>query len=150
MVNVPHPEGLPQNPSVRHEPSDANFSWIMGIGIASLVLAVLIHWGLLGALFGYINYQAEIKKSTFPLAEDQKAVLPKQPRLEAIDRMATRQGVGNSERQPPSEAELNSYGSTSEEGYVRIPIDRAMKLMESELPIRKEKSENRGQQGAKR
>jgi hypothetical protein len=151
MVDAPHTEsGQPHNPSVRHEPTDANFRWIMCIGVASLVLAVLIHWGLLEALFGYCAYQARIKESTFPLAEGQKQELPRQPLLEPLERLAPRGEVRAPARQPPEENQLDRYGPTPEEGYVRIPINRAMRLVEDQLPVEKQKTQKRGSQGEKR
>ncbi len=42
------------------------------------------------------------------------------------------------ERQASREEILNSYGPTTEEGFVHIPIERAMKMLENKLPARAE------------
>jgi hypothetical protein len=42
------------------------------------------------------------------------------------------------ERQAAREDLLNRYGTTREEGFVHIPVGRAMTLLENKLPARKE------------
>jgi hypothetical protein len=65
--------------------------------------------------------------------------LPPEPRLEQLDRMA-----GNTENSDVSkslaakEKVLNSFGPTTEKGFVHIPIQQAMKAVAGKLPARKE------------
>ena len=87
MVDTPHPDGQATNPAVSHERSDAYFGWIIGIGLGSLGVAVLIHVGLLWFFRDYARYQEKIKESQFPLQAGQGKVLPREPRLERIDRV---------------------------------------------------------------
>jgi hypothetical protein len=137
MPETAHPDGQLENPSVHHEASDANTRWILIFGGGVLITAVIIHGLVLWFFFNREDSEARAKKSSFPLAPKASQDLPPAPRLEQLDR---REPIGISilqERRAESAAELNSYGSTSEKGYVRIPIDRAMKLVLDKLPARK-------------
>ena len=136
MVEIRHADGRIEHPSVQHERSDAGFRWIAGLGIAALLTAALI-FGLVWWFFtAYGSYQARIKKSPYPLASGAANPLPAQPRLEQINRSKGLDDVGISERLAEKEDLLQRYGPTAEKGYVHIPIDRAISLLENKLPAR--------------
>jgi hypothetical protein len=128
------------NPEVRYEPSDARFKPIFLILVAALVLGVLIHLALWWFFHDYRNYQARIKKSPFPLAPGPSTALPRGPRLEQINRLAEIETGDVYERLAVKEEVLRTYGQTSEKGFVRIPIEQAMKHLENKLPARAQPS----------
>jgi hypothetical protein len=137
---IRHPDGRIEHPSVRYEPSDAKFGWILGIIIVAIVLAVIIHLALWQFLVHKRAVEDEAKRSNFPLAPGTTTPLPARPRLEQIDRLEGAPGVNASEHEADNLRILNSYGPTSDEGFVRVPIDGAMKyLIEyKKLPARPE------------
>jgi hypothetical protein len=138
MADVPHPDGELKNSSVHQEPSDVNWRWILIAGGVFLAIAVLIHAGMWWYFTSRERSEARAKRSTFPLAAGQADTPPPEPRLEQIDRMAGNEKPNVTERRAAAASELSSYGSTSEKGYVRIPIDRAMKLVLRQLRAREE------------
>ena len=135
------------NPSVQHERTDLDAVWIFGLAAGFLVLAIVIYAALWWLFNHYAQYHASIKQSAFPLAEE-KAALPPTPRLEEIDRMAGFERSNVYVREAAKEAVRDAYGATEEKGYVRIPVQRAMKLLENRLPARTQPGQDqRRQQG---
>jgi hypothetical protein len=128
------PEGL-LHPEIRTEPTDARFNWIFGIIIASAVMSVIILASVWGLFYHYRAYEAAIKRSQFPLAPSGNRPLPPQPRLEQINRMGGIEKGNVYRREERKEAILDSYGS-ADDGYVHIPIDRAMEYIAGKLPAR--------------
>jgi hypothetical protein len=137
-AEIRYPDGRIEHPAVRFERSDVNFGWIMSILIVSICLATLMFLALLWFFHNYRDYQAAIKKSPFPLAPTQSQALPPEPRLEPLDRVHGIETSNAYERQAAKEETLNHYGRTAEPGFVHIPIDRAMTVLEKKLPVRKE------------
>jgi hypothetical protein len=135
---IPQQDGRLEHPTVHYEPSDANFNWILFILLVALALAALILYLIAVFFFNYAGYEANIKKSNFPLAPSPSTALPPSPRLEPIDRLEDIQKSKVFERQAGEESTLNTLGPTEDRGYVHISIDRAMQLLEGKLPVRKE------------
>ena len=135
---IRHPDGRIEHPTVRSEPSDASFGPIAAILVVALVLGVAIHYSLWRYLVNSRQAQAELKRSNFPLAPGTTTPLPAGPRLEQIDRLEGVPGVTMYEREADNLRILKSYGPTMEEGYVRVPIDRAMQYLveNKKLPAR--------------
>ena len=75
-----------------------------------------------------------------PAASQPSTALPAEPRLEQIDRQEGMESANAYEIEASKLATLNSYGPTGEEGFVHIPIGRALELLEGKLPARKEPS----------
>jgi hypothetical protein len=132
----PQSNGQPQHPEVRYEHSDANFRAILFIILGTMALAVVIQMAVLAFFYDYRDSQADIKKSPYPLAPTPSTALPAEPRLEQVDRLAGVETPNVYERMESKEKILNSYGDTPEKGFVHIPIDKAMKLLENKLPAR--------------
>src|SRR5437870_11272418 len=114
-----------EHPSVRHERSDASFGWVLGLSIVALCLGVVILVVLLSFFYRYRDYQAALKRSPYPLAPTPHEELPPQPRLEQLDRLNGSDTSNGHERQTSKEGILNRYGSTSDEGFIHIPISQA-------------------------
>lgn len=140
---IRHPDGRIEHPDVRHEPTDANFRWILFILIGgTVVTAILI--GLVTVLFNVTNNQlAESRKSPFPLAPTPKQPLPAEPRLEQLDRMSKNTLPEVYRQQQANMEALFSYGPGEEKGFVHIPIDKAMKLLANKLPAQSSTQQQR-------
>jgi len=126
------------NPSVRYEKSDASFNWVMITIILAALAGLAIFAGVLVFLRGYAAHQGKIKESPFPLAAEPSRSLPPEPRLEQIDRVAEIETPNVRERLAAREEALRRYGRTEEKGFVHIPIERAMGMLENKLPARAE------------
>jgi hypothetical protein len=130
----PPPGGL-QHTAVRFEPSDAKFRWIFGIILGAIVVAVVIHVAVWGFFESRRDREATVKRSDFPLAPASSEALPPQPRLEQLNRIERIEKGNVYLREEQKEWTLDSYGPAGE-GYVHIPIDRAMDLLADKLPVR--------------
>jgi hypothetical protein len=137
MVEETHqPDGREEHPSVRYERTDASYRAIVLVILAALALGALIHAAVMAFFLDYRTYQDGVKKSPYPLAPTPSAALPAEPRLEQIDRLGGVDKMDIYERMKSSEWALDSYGDTPEEGFVHIPVERAMRLLEGKLPAR--------------
>jgi hypothetical protein len=135
---IHHPDGRIEHPSVRYERSDANFRWILGIILGAMVFAAVVHYLVLVFVQGYAGYEDKAKKSPYPLAPGPSTRLPREPRLEQLDRTAGIESPDVYRREAAKEDILNTYGPTETEDFVHIPIDQAMTLAlrENYLPVR--------------
>jgi hypothetical protein len=133
-----HGDGHLENPTVRFEPRDVDVGWVLLVLVVALILGVIVLAGVLQLFYEYRAYHARIKASPFPLAPTPSMDLPPEPRLEMLDLMEGIQRPNVYLRELTKEEVLNSIGPTSEEGFVHIPIDRAMSLLADKLPARAE------------
>jgi hypothetical protein len=133
---IVHAEGQVAHPEIRYETSDLNFRWILGILIGAMVFGMIIQLAVWDFFSDYRAVQAEVKKSPFPLAPAPTDTLPPEPRLEQLDRLEEALASTAAAREATELSILNSYGPTSEEDYVHVPIDRAMKLVQKQLRSR--------------
>jgi hypothetical protein len=133
-------ETITEHPLVRYEKTDVNFRWIVGLILGAIVFVALVQYVVLVFVEDYKEYQAEVKKSPYPLAPGPSNVLPTEPRLEQIDRLEGFQRGDVYEREMSKEAILNSYGPTSDQGFIHIPIERVLTLglLKDRLPARGE------------
>lgn len=131
-------DGRVEHPSVRYERSDASFRWIFIIILGTMVFAAIVQSIVLAFFYHYRDYQAEIKKSPYPLAPTPSTTLPREPRLEQVDRLAGIETPNVYQREASYLDILNHYGPTHEEGFIHVPIDRAMQYLieEKKLPAR--------------
>ena len=123
------------NPEVHHEESDANIGAVLGFGAALIVTAAIIHL-LIFVLFGYFNSREGVQVTAeYPLAASQGPREPPEPRLQTNPRQDM------ADLRAKEDEWLGSYGWVDKNaGFVRIPIDAAMKLtLERGLPSRTEK-----------
>jgi hypothetical protein len=134
----PQSDGQPKHPEVRYERTDVQFGPILLVLVAAAGLAVIILLGLWWFFAGYQDYQARVKQSPYPLAPAPSTALPPEPRLEQLDRNAGVQRENVYVREATKEEQLRGYGPTSEEGFIHIPIDRAMDWLaeKKQLPAR--------------
>lgn len=120
-----HPDGRLEHPSVRHEPSDASFGAIAMTLVGAFVFLAGVHFTIMGFFTSYRDRLMESNRSPSPLAPVPSIALPHQPRLEQIDRL---EGITHAEGGLRA-SRLTTYGPTDAEGYVHIPIKRAMQFM---------------------
>ncbi len=140
---IRHPDGRIEHPSVKNEPSDVSFRWIGIILLGAMGLAVIIFVAVLIFFHRYNDYQSAIRKSSFPLAPsggERLEQLPPEPRLEQLDRLRRIEKPNVYLREATKEAVLESYGETGEDGFIHVPIERAMKYLAGKLPARKDQS----------
>ncbi len=138
VEQTPHPDGQPEHPDIKTEESDVSFTGVAIVLGSLVVLAVFMHIILWGFFKKREDHQSAIKQSPFPLAARPSDSLPPGPRLEPLDRTS---GVETSNvflRLEEKEAATKLYGRspTQEEGYVRIPVGKAMDLLAGKLPAR--------------
>lgn len=136
--DIRHDDGQVEHPEIRHEPSDANFKAILKIVIGAMVFAAVVHFAILMFFKGYRAHEDRVKKSPYALAPAPSMELPREPRLEQIDRMEGVERPDIRARLTAKEDVLNSYGPTDERGYVHIPVEKAIEMLAGKLPARKE------------
>jgi hypothetical protein len=130
------PDRVAQHPESRYETRDVRFRWIAWFVVISLVAGA----AQLAFVWVYTQYsEREVTRSgasRYPLSTRQVPGLPPEPRLEQIDRTAGVAPRASHERLELSD--LDSFGSTKEPGFVRIPINDAIGLVVDKLPVRKQ------------
>ena len=133
---IRQPDGQIEHPTVRYERTDVSFRGVLCVVIAAAVVLAIVHVAILGFFVGSREDLAEARRSKYPLAPGPSTDLPPEPRLEQLDRHE----ATASSRLPRFEkvkAELlHRYGRADEDGFVYIPIDRAMKMLANKLPAR--------------
>src|SRR5277367_483065 len=113
---IRHPDGRIEHPSVRHEPTDASFGSIVAILLGALVLGALIHASVFGFFSAYRDHLAEVNRSPYPLAPGPSVELPREPRLEQIDRLSGAEAAKVRARETEKLRRHNSYGPTTTDG----------------------------------
>ncbi|MGE5245946.1 MAG: hypothetical protein ACM3SQ_17115 [Betaproteobacteria bacterium] len=119
-------------PAAHHETADVNIGGVFAFGATLLAVGIVIHL-LVWLLFRYFAAEeAHRFVPQYPLAISQEQQLPPEPRLQTNPREDLR------ELRAREDALLATYGWVDRnDGVVRIPIDRAMKLvLEHGLPAR--------------
>jgi hypothetical protein len=121
-----HPPMPEQHPE-RHESGGLGFFMIFSI-VASLIALAIVMFFVLYWLFGVFDRRDTGMQP--PLTAVRQAPLSSpEPRLQGIpDYHANSPAIDLAAMREHNAAVLNSYGPTSEPGFVRIPIDRAMEL----------------------
>jgi hypothetical protein len=143
-TEIQHADGRVEHPQVRHETSDVRFRGILTVILVAVGLGAAHFWWL-WVFFGQREqHQRAIDASFYPNAAERSMQLPSEPRLEQLDRLGPPDRLSGSDaadirrRELASEQLLASYGNTSDEGYVRVPIERAMEQVIGQLPVRKQ------------
>ena len=134
---TPHPESPLKNPSVRRERSDVSFRGVMVVIAAALVAGLVIHVVVYSFFQGYRHRLDVERRSSFPLSAGPEMPTPPPPRLEQVDRLS------GSESPPPRDEALHRYDRGGENGFVRVPIERAMERLAGKLPARDQPDEEK-------
>ena len=110
------------NPHVDHESTDVNVHGVI-LATGVLIVVTLLAIGLAGALFGYLNREAQRAQRRFPMATTE-VQLPSAPLIQYHPEDDLRQ------MQEEQARILNGYRWVNkDDGVARIPIDRAMKVL---------------------
>ena len=130
--------GDTRHPATRYEPRDVRFRGVVLVIVVAIILGgadLYVVWRLF-----HERQQGLRERSTsrYPLALDREPALPNAPRLERLDRLQGSQSGDVYRRGLSEELLLATYGFTSDEGYVHVPIQRAMELVIGELPSRRQ------------
>jgi hypothetical protein len=121
---------------VRFEDAEVGVFKIVAVlaGIALVFVGVgLVSWWMLNLNTKDARHAAPGSDYSVPTES-----LPAGPRLEPLDRTSATAAADDFASQLAMENELHGYGTTSEKGFVHIPIERAMKLAIEAMPARKE------------
>src|SRR4051794_20049991 len=84
----PKPEQTSHESTVRHEHSDAKFSWVLGLVITTAILGILMHVVIWEFFVHERDRLNEDRASKYPLAPRPSTALPPEPRLEQLDRLS--------------------------------------------------------------
>jgi hypothetical protein len=120
------------NPAVSHETTDVNVRGVFGFAAGLIITGVLIHFAV-WVLFDYFDARERARSPRqYPLAAAEQTRLPPEPRLQTDPR------ADLNEFRARENTTLTTYGWIDRNGgVVRIPIDRAMKIVvERGLPAR--------------
>jgi len=157
---IRYPDGRIEHPRVRYEREDIRWGCILALVVTVACIGVLVYFGIWRFFWYRERVQEEKKHSPYPMAPAPSTTLPPQPRLEQLDRLPSPQpGQGQLGLMTPLESaavneqlaaqakDLHSYGPTAEKGFVRIPIEQAIKAIAGTLPVDKESSPGRDANG---
>src|SRR5437868_8620098 len=105
------------------------------------VAAIGIGFGIIGA---HVRFDQELRQWQHRYSAEKPASsveLPAQPRLEPLEPHSAKSSAAFVSLQREQEATLRDYGRTADEGFVHIPIDKAIerlakKLQSSQRPER--------------
>jgi hypothetical protein len=132
---VVHGDGQIEHPNVSYERTDASLKWIGGLLLGTMGFAALVHWIILAFFYHYSHFEADIKRSEFPLVAGASNIEPPKPRLEQDDRMKDKIYPHNIPETDVMFIEatklrwLNRWGNTEDTGFVHMPIAEAMALV---------------------
>lgn len=125
-----------QSSPVRYEPRDVRFGWIVALIALACIIASAHYYAVL-KFYGWQERAWQSQRSSpYPLVSQPSSQLPRQPRLEQIDRLENIWKEDVYLRQAAQEAALAHYGPAEEKGFVRIPIQRAIEAVAGKLPVK--------------
>lgn len=127
-----------EHPKVHRETTDVSARWIIGVVLTVPILAAIGFFVILEFFRYSERHQRSIKFSEYPLAPAPSSALPKEPRLEPLNRIAGNKSANDFDRLLSQESSLTTFGSTSEKGFIHIPIQDAIKLAVPRLKSREQ------------
>jgi len=120
----------PPDSSARHEPTDIDTRPLKIVAIIFLISAVVIPLAL---LWLFKNYEKTATAPDRELVDSQvRKTIPTapEPRIQGVPTFHAAVPRADMEQlRRESEQKLHSYGKSEEQGFVRIPIDRAMQIL---------------------
>jgi hypothetical protein len=156
---VSYPDSRIEHAAARYEPKDIRVGWLVAVVATVCCYAVLHYYGVWRFFRFQEHDQAEAKKSPYASASASSptllppgnggdwrevytgvpppAPLPPQPRLDQLDRMTPEESAAVNMQLAAQIKALHSYGPSAEKGFVRVPIEEAMKAVAATLPVAK-------------
>jgi hypothetical protein len=128
----------PVRPEIRYEERDVRFRWVLIVAVVSCVIGGAIFVLVRGFYQVALELRPEGQTPVFASRETPTSQLPPEPRLELLDRRAKTPASNVSKWERGEEKSLETYGSSDEKGFVRIPLQRAMQIVAGHLPVRKD------------
>jgi hypothetical protein len=126
-----------EHDSVRFETRDVRYTAILAL-LAVIGCYLLVHFSVVWYFFRIERHsEEESKRSSYPFAAEVENQLPREPRLEPIDRLSKDMAGNMALLMAQKEEWLHSSGTLEEKGFMHIPIEQAMKEVVSQLPVRK-------------
>lgn len=138
---IHYPDGRIEHPAVSREPSDVRFRGVLLLMLLVCLFAA-VNYFVIWKFFWWQAREQEEKyvRSPYVLAPQPSRQLPREPRLEQLDRLRGSTSPDAFLYQIEQERLLHRYGPTSERGFVHIPIEQAITRLADQLPVRKEPS----------
>jgi len=134
------PAGEAKNAKVHFEPTDISLRGVLIVVVVAGLLMPL-HQFCMMMFFQHEERSERVgHPAELPRTMDENGVLPVEPRLEQLDRLAGIATPDDGRQQMLAEATLNSYGSTQDKEFVHVPIHWAMEQVVSRLPVNVSKS----------
>ena len=134
-ARVPKGGNLPEHPDVRSEGAEVRFRWTFAFVVASLLggsALLCVVWILFESGESYLHP----RDVSTTHQRDSEPGLPRNPRLEQLNRIAGEESGRIRHLELVDLRRLHRYGLTEEAGFAHIPIERAMGLIVSRLPMR--------------
>ncbi len=138
---TPNEQASPEHPAVKYEPRDVRFRWVLYGAIIVVATGVILVF-ICSFYFRAKIHSLSKEGQGFPLAPHPLSELPPQPRLDPVERMAEHQETPIFHRHQQLVDRLHGYGSTSDKGFLHVPIKRAMDSLAGQLPVRENPIEN--------
>jgi hypothetical protein len=124
------------HPTVRYEHRDVRFPAVALVIVFAIICGAADFYAVWTIFQDRERDLHEQNVSRYLLDAESDRVLPVAPRLEQLDRLEGSRGDASNRQELSQEQLLATYDSTPEEGYIRIPIERAMDLVSGKLRSR--------------
>ncbi|MCH5374306.1 MAG: hypothetical protein JJ992_10030 [Planctomycetes bacterium] len=131
-----HPDGRIEHPRVRRETTDIHFAPMLIGFLAGAGVLVVLGYSVWRLYWYQANSLERLRGPRSPFVSRQPEKMPPQPRLEQLERISGDKAANVFWRLAAKERDLHHYGNTSDQGFVHIPVERAMELVVKDLPIR--------------
>jgi hypothetical protein len=122
------------NTGVSYERKDIRLRAFLIFLAGAACTVALLAFGIWQFYWAEESSQKAAKGSTEALAP----VMPPDPRLEQLDKLAGAEFANIDERLAAQEKTLNSTGPTTEKGFIHIPIQQAIDAVADKLPVREQ------------
>jgi hypothetical protein len=128
----------PVRSDVRYEHRDVGFWAVLLVAVVACVVGGGIFLVVRGFYWVALDSRPEGQPTAFAAPEKPTSQLPPEPRLELLDRLEKTPASNVAKWEQGEEKLLETYGTTDEKGFVKIPLRRAMETIADHLPARKE------------
>jgi hypothetical protein len=128
----------PLRPDNRYESRDVRFRWVLIVAVLGCCIGAVIFFLVRGFYWAVLESRSDGQATAFAPRETPTGQLPPEPRLELLDRLEKTPASNVSKWERGEEKALETYGSSDEKGFVRIPLQRAMEPQLVRLKARQE------------
>lgn len=125
------------NAGVRYERKDIRLRVLLALIVGAFCLTAALYYATWRLFWWREGFQGTSTESPYAAAARLTERLPREPRLEQVDLLTGAENARLSKGLAAQQQALHSYGSTTEKGFVQIPIEQAIKAVAGKLPARK-------------